>query len=115
MQCYLYLPESHVIAIIGILAVIAIPNFIVCRQQGICAAVEKDAHSLCLAVQSYFALPSHNPSPGWFQQFFRLWRTERILEPSVVRLIVSSSRLQITEADALKTVQSGQARSIPKH
>jgi prepilin-type N-terminal cleavage/methylation domain-containing protein len=52
-----------VIAIIGILAAISAPNYIAYRQQSICAGVENDAHSLCLAVHSYFALPSHNTLP----------------------------------------------------
>jgi type IV pilus assembly protein PilA len=52
-----------VIAIIGILAAIAIPNYIAYRQQSICAAVEEDAHSLCLSVHSYFASASHKTLP----------------------------------------------------
>jgi prepilin-type N-terminal cleavage/methylation domain-containing protein len=47
-----------VIAIIGILAAIAVHNYIAYRQQSICAAAEEDAHSLCLAVYSYFASSS---------------------------------------------------------
>ena len=45
-----------VIAIIGILETIAVPNFIAYRQQSICVAAEEDAYSLCLAVYSYFHL-----------------------------------------------------------
>ncbi|MEI6261962.1 MAG: prepilin-type N-terminal cleavage/methylation domain-containing protein [Deltaproteobacteria bacterium] len=52
-----------VIAIIGILSAIAVPSYIEYRQQSICATVEEDARSLCLAVHSYFALPSHNTLP----------------------------------------------------
>jgi prepilin-type N-terminal cleavage/methylation domain-containing protein len=52
-----------VIAIIGILVTISVPNFIAYRQQSICAAVEEDAYHLCLAVHNYFALPSHNTLP----------------------------------------------------
>ena len=52
-----------VIAIIGILAAISVPNFIAYRQQSICAAVEEDTYNLCLAVHSYFALPSRNTLP----------------------------------------------------
>jgi type II secretory pathway pseudopilin PulG len=53
-----------VIAIIGILAAISAPSFIVYRQQSICAATESDAHSLCLAVHSYFSTIAHNTLTG---------------------------------------------------
>jgi type IV pilus assembly protein PilA len=52
-----------VIAIIGILAAIAVPNYFAYRSQSICASVEADAYSLCLSVHSYFALLSHNTLP----------------------------------------------------
>lgn len=53
-----------VIAIIGILAAIAVPNFIAYRQQSICAAAEADAHNLCLAVHNYFSSPAHTTLAG---------------------------------------------------
>jgi prepilin-type N-terminal cleavage/methylation domain-containing protein len=48
-----------VIAIIGILAAVAIPNFIAYRDKAFCSAAEKDAASLSGAVADYFAIPSH--------------------------------------------------------
>lgn len=48
-----------VIAIIGILAAVAIPNFIAYRDKAYCSAAEKDANSLAGAVAEYFAIPSH--------------------------------------------------------
>jgi len=48
-----------VIAIIGILAAVAIPNFIAYRDKAFCSAAEKDANSLAGAVADYFAIPSH--------------------------------------------------------
>jgi type IV pilus assembly protein PilA len=53
-----------VIAIVGILATIAVPNYIAYRQQSICATVEEDAYSLCLAVHSYFSSTAHNTLTG---------------------------------------------------
>ncbi|MBI5593860.1 MAG: type II secretion system protein [Deltaproteobacteria bacterium] len=53
-----------VITIIGILATIAIPNFIAYRQQSTCATAEEDANSLCLAVHNYFASPAHTTLTG---------------------------------------------------
>lgn len=48
-----------VIAIIGILAAIAIPNFIAYRNKAFCTAAENDAHSVASAVADYYAIPSH--------------------------------------------------------
>lgn len=48
-----------VIAIIGILAAVAIPNFIAYRDKAFCSAAEKDANSLAATVADYFAIPSH--------------------------------------------------------
>ena len=48
-----------VIAIIGILAAIAIPNFIAYRNKAFCSAAESDAKSVAAAIADYFAIPSH--------------------------------------------------------
>ncbi len=48
-----------VIAIIGILAAVAIPNFIAYRDKAFCSAAESDARSIAAAVADYFAIPSH--------------------------------------------------------
>jgi type IV pilus assembly protein PilA len=48
-----------VIAIIGILAAVAIPNFIAYRDKSYCSAAEKDANGLMATVADYFAIPSH--------------------------------------------------------
>jgi type IV pilus assembly protein PilA len=53
-----------VIAIIGILAIIAVPNFMAYRQQGSCAAAEEDAYNLVLAVHNYFSSPTHTTLTG---------------------------------------------------
>ena len=45
-----------VIAIIGILAAIAIPNFIAYRNKSFCSAVESDANNIAKAVSDYFAV-----------------------------------------------------------
>lgn len=47
-----------VIAIIGILAAVAIPNFIAYRDKAYCSAAEKDANSIAASLASYFAIPS---------------------------------------------------------
>ena len=57
-----------VIAIIGILAAIAIPNFIAYRDKAFCSAAESDANSIAAGISDYFAIPSNvsytNPTDG---------------------------------------------------
>lgn len=52
-----------VIAIIGILAAIAIPNYIAYRNKSFCSRAEKDANGVAAAVADYFAIPSHVNTP----------------------------------------------------
>jgi prepilin-type N-terminal cleavage/methylation domain-containing protein len=47
-----------VIAIIGILAAIAIPNFIAYRNKAFCSAAESDANSIAAAIADYYAVPA---------------------------------------------------------
>lgn len=49
-----------VIAIIGILVAIAVPNFIIFRENSICAQVEMDARSLVAAIADYYSDPAHD-------------------------------------------------------
>jgi len=56
-----------VIAIIGILAAIAIPNFIAYRNKSFCTATESDANSIAAAVSDYFAIPAHTSTPTFGQ------------------------------------------------
>lgn len=48
-----------VIAIIGILAAIAIPNFIAYRNKTFCSAAESDANAVAAAIADYFSIPTH--------------------------------------------------------
>jgi type IV pilus assembly protein PilA len=48
-----------VIAIIGILAAVAIPNFISYRDKAYCSAAEQDAKAIAATLADYFAIPSH--------------------------------------------------------
>ena len=52
-----------VIAIIGILAAIAIPNFLRYRDKAYCAKSETDAQNVMAALSSYFADPDHTAIP----------------------------------------------------
>ena len=53
-----------VIAIIGILAAIAIPNFISYRDKAYCAKAETDAQSVLAALSSYFSEPANTSIDG---------------------------------------------------
>jgi prepilin-type N-terminal cleavage/methylation domain-containing protein len=48
-----------VIAIIGILAAIAIPNFISYRNKAFCSAAESDANNIAATLADYYAVPAH--------------------------------------------------------
>ena len=48
-----------VIAIIGVLAAIAIPNFIAYRNKSYCNSAESDANNVSAAISDYFAIPEH--------------------------------------------------------
>ena len=48
-----------VIAIIGILAAIAIPNFIAYRNKAFCSRAESDANSIAASIADYFSIPTH--------------------------------------------------------
>ena len=52
-----------VIAIIGILAAIAIPNFISYRDKAFCSAAETDAGNVAATLADYFAIPAHTTVP----------------------------------------------------
>jgi type IV pilus assembly protein PilA len=53
-----------VIAIIGILAAIAIPNFIAYRNKSFCSAAESDANAIAAGLADYFAVPSNTVVPA---------------------------------------------------
>ncbi|BHH82938.1 hypothetical protein LA52FAK_12270 [Desulforhopalus sp. 52FAK] len=48
-----------VIAIIGILAAIAIPNFVAYRNKAFCSAAESDANAVASDIADYFSIPTH--------------------------------------------------------
>ncbi len=48
-----------VIAIIGILAAIAIPNFIAYRNKAFCSAAESDAQAIMAGLADYYSIPGN--------------------------------------------------------
>jgi prepilin-type N-terminal cleavage/methylation domain-containing protein len=53
-----------VIAIIGILAAIAIPNFIAYRDKAFCSRAESDGQNVLAALASYFSEPNNTTMPS---------------------------------------------------
>jgi type IV pilus assembly protein PilA len=53
-----------VIAIIGILAAIAIPNFIAYRDKAFCSRAESDGQNILAALASYFSEPNNTALPS---------------------------------------------------
>jgi prepilin-type N-terminal cleavage/methylation domain-containing protein len=57
-----------VIAIIGILAIIAIPNFVSYRDKVFCSAAESDANNIAAAISDYYSIPNRvnmvDPNPA---------------------------------------------------
>lgn len=53
-----------VIAIIGILAAIAIPNFIAYRNKSFCSQAESDANNIAAALSDHFSIPSNTDLPA---------------------------------------------------
>jgi type IV pilus assembly protein PilA len=52
-----------VIAIIGILMAIAIPNFIAYRDKSFCSSAEADANNVAATLADYFAIPTRTTVP----------------------------------------------------
>jgi prepilin-type N-terminal cleavage/methylation domain-containing protein len=52
-----------VIAIIGVLAAIAIPNFIAYRNKSYCNTAESDANNISAALSDHFAIPENTILP----------------------------------------------------
>ncbi len=52
-----------IVAIIGLLAAIAIPNYIGHRNKAYCSQAEKDAYAASRAISDYFSVPSRANLP----------------------------------------------------
>ena len=76
-----------VIAIIGILAAIAIPNFLRYRDKAYCAKSETDAQNVIAALSSYFADPEHTAIPTLAQ----LTNTEELILNNPTQTTLASS------------------------
>jgi prepilin-type N-terminal cleavage/methylation domain-containing protein len=94
-----------VIAIIGILAAIAIPNFIAYRNKAFCSGVESDANNVIASIADYFAIPTHTDIATGEQAFAPGVNTYSILSgnPSsviTVEVVDASGRCPADYTDA---------------
>lgn len=90
-----------VIAIIGLLAAIAIPNFISYRNKAYCSRAETDAQSVLAAMSSYFADPSRNALPT--SADLKTHESLTLNRPNSVTITNEGSnaaRIEITEGNA---------------
>lgn len=71
-QGFTLIEVMMVIAVIGILASIAIPNFISYRNKAYCSDVESDANNLVASIADYFAIPAHDSISTGDQDFIPL-------------------------------------------
>ena len=53
-----------VIAIVGIIAAIAIPNYLAYRSKTYCTYTETDANTIAVAIAEYFAIPTNKSING---------------------------------------------------
>jgi prepilin-type N-terminal cleavage/methylation domain-containing protein len=88
-----------VIAIIGLLAAIAIPNFISYRNKAYCSRAETDAQSVLAALSSYFADPNRSNIPTSAQ--LKSVENLTLNRPNSVTITAegNSAKVEITEGN----------------
>jgi len=86
-----------VIAIIGILAAIAIPNFIAYRNKSFCSAAESDANAVAAEIADYFAIPTHTDIATADITFAPAANTFTIVGPAAVNTAIT---ITVTDASA---------------
>ena len=78
-----------VIAIIGILAAIAIPNFISYRNKAYCSQAESDAASIAAAISNYYSEPSHTTLETTLTQYSGLGQISGTISGSLTSLVIT--------------------------
>ena len=76
-----------VIAIIGILAAIAIPNFIAYRDKAYCSSAESDANAVLASMADFYSIPTH--------------------------ISITATGVTITNAGGATTIFTGQTQVVP--
>ena len=94
-----------VIAIIGILAAIAIPNFIAYRDKSFCSRAETDAGNVAAAIADYFAVPDKTtvpPAAGFLR--YPTWIDGVDPTPGIAMSGSGGSQNDVTVAEAGGTI-----------
>ena len=97
-----------VIAIIGILAAIAIPNFIEYRNKSFCSRAESDANSISAALADYFSIPTHFTLPTGLT-------TAATVFPNMVLSGTNTGSISGTVSNIVITVTDGSGRCPQKY
>ena len=104
-----------VIAIIGILAAIAIPNFIAYRNKSFCSLAESDANNISAEIADYFSIPTHTliltADLSFVGSMNNLW-TITTFDPSVnitIEVTDSSGRCPTDYQGAITSINSPKA------
>jgi prepilin-type N-terminal cleavage/methylation domain-containing protein len=87
-----------VIAIIGILAAIAIPNFIAYRDKAYCGEAEHDAQNTLAALSAYFSEPDRTSIPA-LADLIALENLSLNNAPGSVALVEASGVVTVTVTD----------------
>ena len=96
-----------VIAIIGILAAIAIPNFIAYRDKSFCSRAETDAGNVAAAIADYFAVPTKVVvPPAAALTRYPTWRDAADATPGIAMSGSGGSQNEVTvdETDSVITI-----------
>ena len=98
-----------VIAIIGILAAIAIPNFIAYRNKSFCTGVESDANNIVASIADYFAIPTHTAISTGDQAYIPPVNSYTIAAADASVAIT----VTVTDASARRPADYTTANSVP--
>ncbi|GAB6192342.1 prepilin-type N-terminal cleavage/methylation domain-containing protein [Desulfocastanea catecholica] len=82
-----------VIAIIGILAAIAIPNFINYRNKAFCSAAESDGNNIAASIADYFAIPTHTAISD---ATYDVWNSAFLPDENTFTIAATSPNVAIT-------------------
>jgi len=97
-----------VIAIIGILAAIAIPNFIAYRDKSFCSRAETDAGNVAAAISDYFAVPTNVivPTADGTATRYVTWQPAGVANPGIAMSGSGAGQntLEVTEASGVITI-----------
>ena len=100
-----------VIAIIGILAAIAIPNFISYRNKAYCSQAEADANSVAASISDYYSDPDHTVLETTMSSFSGLGSISATISGTIDTMVITVSDLGQCPRDDTYTITLPEAAS----